>query len=77
MRCARSATKLAEDVCLRCCEYSHVYLSVDRRVGETAAPGGSVPLSYVRLVGSKRCVVEIAMCMGGRACGSLYRDRSR
>ena len=40
MRCVRSATKLAEEVCLQCWEYSHMYLSVDRRVGETAAPEG-------------------------------------
>ena len=40
MRCVRSATNLAEDVCVRCWEYSHVYLSVDRRVGEAAAPEG-------------------------------------
>jgi hypothetical protein len=35
-----SATKLFEDVCLQCWECSHVYLSVERRVGETAAPEG-------------------------------------
>ena len=67
MMCVRYATKLAEDACLQCWEYSHVYLSMDRRVGETAALEGDVPLSCVRLVGSKRCVVELAMCMGGRA----------
>jgi hypothetical protein len=40
MRCVRSAAKLAEDVCLQCWEYIHVYLYVDRRVGEIAAPEG-------------------------------------
>ena len=40
MRCVRSVTKLAEEVCLQCLEYRHVYLSVDRKVGETAAPKG-------------------------------------
>ncbi len=40
MICIRSATKLAAEVCLQCSEYSHAYLSVDKRVGETAAPEG-------------------------------------
>ena len=40
MMCVGSATKLAEDVCLQCWEYRHVYLYVDRRVGEAAAPEG-------------------------------------
>ncbi len=40
MRCVRSATKLDEEVCFQCCEYSHTYLSVDKRVGETAAREG-------------------------------------
>ena len=39
IRC-RSTAKLAEAVCLRCWDCSHVYLSVDRRVGETTAPEG-------------------------------------
>jgi hypothetical protein len=38
MRCVRSATKLAEEVCLQCWEYSHMYLFVVKRVGEIAAP---------------------------------------
>ena len=40
MRCVRFVTKWAEEVCLQCWEYSYVYLSVDRREGETAAPEG-------------------------------------
>ena len=40
MRCVRFVAKLAEEVCWRSLEYRHVYLSVDRRVGETAAPEG-------------------------------------
>jgi hypothetical protein len=40
MRCVRSVTKLAAEVCLQCWEYSHAYLFVDKRVGETAAPEG-------------------------------------
>ncbi len=40
MRCVRYASKLANDVCLQCWEYSHMYLSVDRRVGENAFPEG-------------------------------------
>ncbi len=38
MRCVRSTTKLAAEVCLQCNECSHAYLSVDKRVGETEAP---------------------------------------
>ncbi len=30
--------KSGEGVCFRCWEYSHAYRSVDRRVGEIAAP---------------------------------------
>ncbi len=40
MRCARSAMKSVEEVCLQCWEYSHAYRFVDKRVGETAAPVG-------------------------------------
>jgi hypothetical protein len=40
IRCVKFAAKMAEAVCLQCWECSHVYLSVDRRVGETAAPEG-------------------------------------
>ena len=38
MRCVRSVVKSVEGVCFRCWEYSHAYRSVDRRVGEIAAP---------------------------------------
>ena len=41
MRCVRSsATKLVEEVCLQCWDYSHMYIFVDKRVGETAALEG-------------------------------------
>ncbi len=40
MRCVRFATNLAEDVCSQRWEYNHMYLFVDKRVGETAAPEG-------------------------------------
>ncbi len=40
LRCARSAMKSAEEVCLQCWEYSHAYRFVDKRVGDTAAPAG-------------------------------------
>ncbi len=40
MRCIRSATKLAEDVCLKCWEYSIAYLSGNKRLDETTAPEG-------------------------------------
>ena len=38
MQCVRSATKLAEEVRLQCWEYNHMYLSVDKRKSEAAAP---------------------------------------
>jgi hypothetical protein len=48
MRCVRSATKLSKEVCLQCWEYSHMYLSVDKRVDETATPeGGYTPIICV------------------------------
>jgi hypothetical protein len=40
MRCVRSVAILASEVCLLCWEYSHAYLSVDKRVSDTAAPEG-------------------------------------
>ena len=40
IRWARSVMKSAEGVCLQCWEYSHAYLSLDKRVGDTAAPAG-------------------------------------
>ncbi len=40
MRCVRSVMKLDSEVCLQCCEYSHAYLSVDKRVSDTAVPEG-------------------------------------
>ncbi len=47
MSCVRSAMKLAAGVCLQCWEYSHAYLFVDKRVGETAAPEGwCTPIMY-------------------------------
>ena len=58
--------KSAEGVCLQCSEYSHAYLSLDKRVGDTAATVGGVPQSCERLACSKMCLVVQEMCMGRR-----------
>ena len=58
--------KSVEGVCLQCWEYSHAYLSLDRRVGDTAALWGDVPLSCERLACSMMCLVEQEICMGRR-----------
>ena len=78
MRCVRSATKLAEEVCLQCWEYSHMYLSMDRRVGETAAPEGWCTLIICAFSRFQEVCGGTSDVYGwSRLRKSLYRDRSR